>query len=334
MQILRFKSDILNIYRFFDTIFGMKYRKIAIIAGIIFVLLCAALYIFIYTIPEITGALTPTVVVEYGEMRIVEPVSAVIVRDEQVYNAENSGNINYYIENNTKTRRSIKILDIYGSETTPVYCPETGVLSYYYDGYESILTPDTLDNVDTLIASDEKTQIDVQNITKETVKTGDPIYKLITSDTWYIVGIVPAEDSDKYSEGSSFTIEFETGSVLAKINRVVVNNDTALVIASTSKYFADYDKIRQCTVNFVLRDDKGIIIPNSAIIMKNGNPGVYVKKIDGDYVFTRIKAINTDGVNSVVYADTFSVLRADGLTDTVNTISIYDEILKDASNQN
>lgn len=310
----------------------MKNRKIAFIAGVIFVLLCAALYIFIYTIPEITGALKKTVVVEYGSMRISETVPAYIVREETVYQAEYDGNITYYVENNQKTRRGYKILDIYGSDNHAVTCPATGVISFYYDGYEGFLTPDTLENLLSIAPRDS--EIVVSQISKETVAKGDPIYKVITSDTWYIVGLVPNDNLEKYSEGASVTVEFETGSVPATIKQIVQKEEQSLVIASTSKYFADYDQLRQCTVNFVLRDDKGLMVPNSAISMYNGETGVYVKRIDGEYEFTPIKVINADDNNSVVYADTYTVLRSDGLTDTVKTISIYDEILKNASQQN
>ncbi len=307
----------------------MKNRKIGVIACVIFLLVCAMLYILIYTIPEITGALKKTSVVEFGSMRMAEEVNAVIVRKETIYTAEASGNIEYYVDNNLKTRKGYKILDIYGTETISALCPETGVVSYYYDGFEKRLTPDSFDLVFDIDAAN--TELQVNNLIKESVNIGDPIYKLITSDTWYVVAIVPTEDIEKYTEGASITIEFETGNVPATISQIITKDDRSLIVASTSKYFAEYDQIRQCSVNFVLRDDKGLIVPNSAITMKNGLSGVYVKKIDGEYDFTRVKVINTDGENSVVYADTFTVTKSDGTIETVNTINVYDEILKNAS---
>lgn len=310
----------------------MKNRKIGIIASVIFLLVCAALYIFIYTIPEITGALKKTSVIEYGSMRMAEEIPAVIVRQETVYTSDKNGNIEYYVDNNEKTRKGYKIVDIYGSETTSILCPQTGVVSFYYDGYEKTLNEANFQRVFDIDAA--QTEVQVNGLIKDSVSIGDPIFKLITSDVWYIVGIVPTDAADKYQEGTSVTIEFETGSVPATIQQVITKDDRSLIVASTSKYFAEYDQVRQCTVNFVLRDDKGLIVPNSAIGLEDGQDGVYVKKIDGEYDFTPIKVINTDGTNSVVYADTFSVLREDGLTDTVKTISVYDEVLKNAPKKN
>ncbi len=336
----------------------MKHRKLFIILAIIFALIVAALYIYIYTIPEITGALIKTCTVEYGEMRIVKEVSAVIVRQETVYSAESSGNVSYYVSNNTKTRKGIKILEIYGDENQAVNCPQTGVVSYYYDGYENVITPGSISNLKAIIPTESA--IEVKDLSCKKIQESEPLYKLITSDLFYTVFNVSPEEIDSYVTGSAVTLEFETGSVSAKISEIIpvygepessAEAETAaetegeaeavelpieeyIVVVSTAKYFADYDKLRQCNVNVVLRDDKGLLIPNTAIGEEDGNAGVYVKGIDGEYYFTRIKVINTDGTNSVVYSDTFNVLREDGLSDIVSTISIYDEILKDASGQN
>ena len=318
-----------------------------IIMGIILLLIVAVLYIFIYTIPEITGALKQTCTVEYGEMRIAKSVDAVLIREETVYKADSSGLLSYYIDNNTKTRQGSKILDIYGSEKNTVLCPQTGVVSYYYDGYESVLTPGAIESAKEILLSESAIQ--VKDLSSERASEGEPLYKLITNDTFYTVFLVPPDDIGFYSVDRNVTLEFENGSVSAKISEILSLDENGnvviqegeettyaanyLVVVSTSKYFVDYDKLRQCKLDVVLQNDKGLIVPNTAITEVDGIPGVYVKGIDGEYDFTRIKVISSDGVDSVVYADTFSVLREDGLSDIFTTISIYDEILKDASGQ-
>ncbi|MBR5756371.1 MAG: hypothetical protein IKX96_02305, partial [Firmicutes bacterium] len=80
----------------------MKTRKLWIVLGVVFVVILAALYIFIYMVPRISGALTETAVVYYDHMRIVKHVNAVLVRDEEVIHAEKSGNISYYVDDNIR----------------------------------------------------------------------------------------------------------------------------------------------------------------------------------------------------------------------------------------
>ncbi len=313
----------------YGTISCMKHRKKLMAVGLLLFIVCALLYIYIYKVPEITGALTPTVIVEYGEMKISKKVSAVIVRDERVYPAEIAGSVSYYVDNNTKTRKGTKICDIYGAETKRVLCPETGVVSYYFDGYESVLTPDTLADIDTLVPVEGG--IEVSYLYKDELSQSEALYKLIRGERWYAAIVVPNEELGLYQDGAPVRLEFESSSVDAFISKIIVKDSESIVVTATSKYFKDYDRLRCCELELVLRDDKGLIVPNSAISSIDGNTGVFVKKIDGKYKFERVKVINSDGENSVVYADSFSVLREDGLTDTVPSISIYDEILKDAS---
>ncbi|MDO5441693.1 MAG: HlyD family efflux transporter periplasmic adaptor subunit [Bacillota bacterium] len=316
----------------------MKNRKMAIIIGTIFVLVCLALYFFIYIIPDISGALTETAVASYGEMRISNKYPAVVVREENVQRADMAGNVSWYVDNNIKTRKGIKVLDILGNGTSSELCPTTGVVSYYYDGYEKIFTPDTLSEVDTFLPVDEKTgervAIEVKDVRKETVEYDDVLYKVITNDTWYTVVFVSPEEAENFFAGAKVSIGFDNEFVSATIQDVVVKEDKALVIVSTAKYLSTYDKLRECEVELVTQDEKGLIVPNTAIATVDGETGVYVKKIDGSYVFVNVKVKASNATDSVVFADQYSVVTEEGANDIVYTISLYDEILKDATKKN
>ncbi|MBR5925895.1 MAG: hypothetical protein IKZ78_00900 [Firmicutes bacterium] len=310
----------------------MKTRKVWIVLGVVFAVVLAALYIFIYMVPQISGALTETAVAYYDHMRIVKHVNAVIIRDEEVIYAPKSGNISYYVDDNIRTRKGIKVCDIYGSETTSMLCPVTGVVSFYVDGYENILTPETMPKTLDLVPTDAA--ISVFDISKTTINAGDIAYKLIKSDTWYVAMPVPLAEFDEFVKGSKVTLEFADAKVEAVVSDCYETGQTCLVIVSTGKYYKDYDKLRNVELDVVLHDDAGLIIPNTAITYEDEKPGVYLKGLDGEYSFVRVKIINTDGTNSVVAEGSFGELRADGLTDTIKTINIYDEILKDASEKN
>ena len=43
-------------------------RTAGVVAAIIFLAACVALYAYIYIVPSVTGALTPTAIAQYGEM--------------------------------------------------------------------------------------------------------------------------------------------------------------------------------------------------------------------------------------------------------------------------
>ncbi len=70
------------------------------------------LFIIIYVFPHVTGALKKTEIIEYGSLQVTDQVTAYIVRNETVYFANKSGNIDYYVQEGEQVRKGIKILDI------------------------------------------------------------------------------------------------------------------------------------------------------------------------------------------------------------------------------
>ena len=72
-----------------------KFRKKPIL---IFVIALIALYIIIYIIPKVTGALVSSYTVEYGELKVADETQGYLVRDEQVYVSAASGKANRYIK--------------------------------------------------------------------------------------------------------------------------------------------------------------------------------------------------------------------------------------------
>ena len=70
------------------------------------------LFIIIYVLPNVTGALKKTEIIEYGSLQVTDHVTAYIVRNETVYFANKSGTIHYYIPEGEQVRKGTKILDI------------------------------------------------------------------------------------------------------------------------------------------------------------------------------------------------------------------------------
>ncbi len=70
------------------------------------------LFIIIYVFPNVTGALKKTEIIEYGSIQVTDQVTAYFIRNEMVYFANKSGNVNYYVEEGEMVRKGVKILDI------------------------------------------------------------------------------------------------------------------------------------------------------------------------------------------------------------------------------
>jgi putative membrane fusion protein len=305
-----------------------KKNKKTIVTITVFILLCASLYIYIYVIPGISGALTRTAIISYGNLKVSDETTGFLVRNEVVLSANQSGSISYYVEEGLKTRKGTKVLDIYPSSGTPAgyACPSTGVVSYYIDGYEAYFTPENISNLE--FSKLQEMDISLENTSRSKTGRTEPLYKLILDDVWYIVVLVSENNVDKYTLDSKVTIEFGDGNVDGYTTALIQKSAGWLAIVKTDKYYKNFAKIRQASITVITEDYQGLIVPNTAITEENGQPGVYVKDLAGDYHFTRIKAITTDGNYSLVHSAYFYETDSQGAQIKIYTVEIYDEILR------
>jgi putative membrane fusion protein len=318
------------------------------IAATILMLALVALYIVIYVIPGVTGALKRTEIVNYGEVKVSVPMSFYIVRNEQVYLSGQSGDINYYFEEGSHVRRGTKVLDIVRKtigesdedyeemmvtlgEKTLVdgdYVTDlNGIVSYYVDGYEGYFSPENIPELTYEAVS--KLEIEPVNLTRKETAKGNPLYKLCDSSSWYLIGWVEKGEISKFNLGGSAQVQIGEEEIAVVTENIMEDGDKWLIVMKTDRYYSDFPRVRTGEALVITANATGIIISNESITTdEEGNIGVFVKKKNGDYVFTPIKVINTDGLISAVEASVF--YDAEGKE--VYTVEVYDEILKNAGN--
>ena len=295
---------------------------------VLYAVAIAALVVVIYVLPSVSDAFTSTVILEYGKMQVTDDVVCYIVRDEQVITADRSGTATYYVEEGTKSRRGARIMDIDGSGYT---CPATGVISYYYDGLEAQYTPETMESMELLpMPEDEEDEENVipepENINRSSVSAGEPIYKVVDNAIWYAACRVESASIVKYQKGSKVSIVLPLDTVQGTVEQILDKGDYWMVILKFNRYYEDMPKLRRLEATVITSDNSGLIVPNESLTQEEGVTGVYVKDISGDYNFTRVKVITTDGDYSLLESSSFTEKQEDGTTVKVSTVDIYDEI--------
>lgn len=320
-----------------------KGKKLLII---LYAIIVIGLGCLIYVVPQFKEAVTRTSVLEYGNLQVKDTVTCYFIRDEIVYSAGTSGSVNYYIEDKTQVRKGAKVLDISpgkvevgGDEERPTEklrqrlgtdavktdtyaVPIPSTVSYYVDGYENYFTPDNMrqlryDNIKDI-------SFEVQNLVRDDTLEGEPLYKLCRDQKWYMAAWVEAGNISKYTVESNVTVNLPLGDVKAKIIDIIEDGDKWLVLFQSNRYYEDLTNIRYASATVITSDYSGIIIDNASITTNDGKVGVYKKTKNGDYVFVPIKVLTTDGTQSL--AEVSYYYDADG--NRVNTVEIYDEILK------
>jgi putative membrane fusion protein len=332
--------------------------KRAIVA--VFVLSVVALYIAIFAIPNLKGALRKTAVLEYGNLAISDEVTAYVVRDETVYMAARTGEIRYYVGEGVKVRKDMKLLDILDgpariareaeaeeaaeageSEMAALQArigangvvldqntaPETGVISYYIDGCESMFSFENIASLTSKIA--DGVSAPIVNVTRHDglVARGEPIYKLLDNTKWHMVFWFDKDSGAivNYKSGGTVTARIQDSDVSGRIERVSDLGDAWMVVLVFDRYHADLARLRRVDATIVVADYRGLLIDNESIASRGEAVGVYAKQRSGDFEFVPVNVLHSDGVRSIVSMSSFT--DSDGKR--VGTVNIYEEILRD-----
>jgi putative membrane fusion protein len=332
----------------------MKMLKRAIV--VVFVLSVAALYVAIFVIPDVKGALRKTSVLEYGRLAISDDVTAYIIRDETVYAAARTGEIRYYVGEGVKVRKDVKLLEIIAGNPPAASsaadaadaaemaalrarvgangvvleqntAPETSVISYFIDGYESMFSYENIASLTRETAAGASSPI--VNVTRHDgyVTRGEPIYKLLDNTRWHMVFWFDKDSGAvvNYRNGGTVTARIQDSEVSGRIESVADLYDTWMVVLAFDRYHESLARLRSVDATITVADYRGLLVDNGSIASAGGTVGVYAKQKSGDFEFVPINVLHSDGVRSIVSVSSFT--GPDGKR--VGTVNIYEEILRD-----
>lgn len=305
------------------------------------------LYIIVEVLPEVTDIFETTQTLEPGTLRIAYETTGYLIKDESVGIAPESGDIQYLVAVGTAVKKGYPIvsvtpdgesnqdarfgeymnkLDGYEGLSEEYNSPISGVFSLTVDGYEDYFTPDKMDKIKRETV--ESLSYKSVNLERSSVIEGEPIYKVSNDDNWYVLCWVDKETAESYSEGRAVSLELPEGTVDASVHSVREDGDDYRVIFYLNVYYEAFCESRAVDMSIVTSDNEGLLVDNKCIVEKNGQQGVYVVDKNGDYVFTRISVISTDGEQSVIEDATF----VDEEGNQVYTVDVYDEVLKHPEN--
>ena len=164
--------------------------------------------------------------------------------------------------------------------------PKSGIYSAVVDGYETVLTPESLDTL---------TPSALSALTADSAVSSN-VGKLITSDRWYYAAALPDDDAAGLEEGQSVTLRFSKGAaddLPAEVWRVGESeNGRTLVILSGREYLSELTLLRHQSASIILKTTEGIRVPQTAL---------------------RVDTVTTTG-ESIASSSLFSCASASGIT--------------------
>lgn len=177
------------------------------------------------------------------------------------------------IEADIKTAEQ-EIAEVKGSlNGTAITAPEGGIYSAVCDGYETVLTPDFL--------QDDLTPAKL-NAVKPTGSESANVGKLIYGDTWYYAANITDEQAQQLDGRSTVTLRFAKGLTMDLKMKVVSisrsENGHRTLLLSSEKYIAQTTLLRHQAATLVLRTYEGLRLPSNALrVNDQGVTGVYCR---------------------------------------------------------
>jgi hypothetical protein len=227
---------------------------------------------------------------------------------------------------------------------------EGGVVSYCVDGLEETLTVDSIASL-----TRERTRAKPESPIFEAGKIlaeGDPAFKIIRQNAWYVTAHVPASAVSDWTAGQRKTIYIEDASGFSAFDALVAETEEtskteSRVTFKLTKFLNDF--LDKRSVNFKITEEipEGLKIPNEAIIDKTmlKIPKKYVYQTEStkysdryDAVMKRVAApvgeaprdepviisvSSEDADNVYVLQDISSLKLGDALTNTDSTTDVY-----------
>ena len=314
---------------------------------IIYIALLLFLFVVIEFIPRVTTIFETTEILEPGDLQITSEAEGYFVKKEAIATADVSGTVTYKVKDGTIVQKGRTVVELQKLERTEGISrkfselmtrlegydglskggktPISGIFCLSMDGCERDLNPEKLDDLTHEQVSGM--QMQQKSLEQNSVLEEEPIYKITSDDRWYLVCWMKKKQAAGYSEGQIVTLELPAGEVSATVRSIDEEGKEYKVIFRSNMYYPDLATSREADFTIVNSDSSGLLLSNRCIIEKHGKEGVYVRNKNGDYRFVQIRVINTDGEMSVVAEQSFY----DEKGRKVNTVSVYDEVLRNPS---
>jgi hypothetical protein len=200
---------------------------------------------------------------------------------------------------------------------------ESGIMTLMIDNLENTITPDVRTNIS---ADQIAMTVQPKYISKSmNVEKDSPLFKIIKSNTWYVVSYVPNDVASKWKVGDTMnlytTYDEQELSTDVKIESMKQDKKETYVVFKADKKLIDFLPIR--TMEFKIRQESytGFKIPNDSIVEKTflkipndciidnlDSKSVIVANANGEGNAVKVKILKSDDNYSYVCQD-FKTLK-------------------------
>lgn len=184
----------------------------------------------------------------------------------------------------------------------------TGVVSFYFDGYEQVLNINKLSTVNSALV---KTVVKGGNTANTAASTSEvPIYRIINNTHWFIAFVTDANDPLRLADGEQYTVIFPEYSEQQYTATARAGTVSENAVVNLLEFNVDIGKlIGVRTVKATIsKSAQGLVVPLKVIEIVNGVPGINIAYGDS--------ALRVE-VDILAQDETKAVIRAKNASDNL-----------------
>ena len=196
-------------------------------------------------------------------------------------------------------------LNSIASWRTEATASEQGVISFYTDGYESALTPDSLTS---LTPADVRTVLAGGSLSDSSSRATS-VYRLVDQDTWYVAILTDGESWNPVLD-QEYYLRFEGFEDLvysSRVTRVQKIDGEVLAVFLVEDPIGPllYQRGGRVTLSSELT---GLSVASEALYDQNGQTGVWLYDMPGG-TFVPVEVLSDDGTNALIQPLTDGALQ-------------------------
>ena len=184
----------------------------------------------------------------------------------------------------------------------------TGVVSFYFDGYEQVLNINKLSTINSALV---KTVVKGGNTANTAASTSEvPIYRIINNTHWFIAFVTDANNPLRLADGEQYTVIFPEYSEQQYTATARAGTVSENAVVNLLEFNVDIGKlIGVRTVKAtVSKSAQGLVVPLKVIEIVNGVPGINIAYGDS--------ALRVE-VDILAQDETKAVIRAKNASDNL-----------------
>lgn len=148
---------------------------------------------------------------------------------------------------------------------------ESGILAMSYDGLEETLQPDKLSEITVGSASGNEQMTTISKV--RAVAEGDPLFRVVKSNQWFIVSNFDAQDVADWEEKDVYTLNLTGENGAVSLNAVVYalrpGETETTVVFSCFTHMDAFMNQRMVSFSLESQNIQGLKVPSNAIVEKS-----------------------------------------------------------------